>query len=415
MIYGGHTMNVGDVVEMESHGDDVLKGEVSTKGGVNTMGRGEYGRGENYGRCGQCPKKFELNKGLVKLNLNDVLTSTGDLGDMLTSLTSSVGSLRCSLVDAQRLAGIPMARQGQMNPTIDVVYGKSTIDIFKKKFIVASKSTNGGRGNHETKREYPMVPRTPDEWETKLLPDAQRSSRQKPGWSLLDGKEDCRDATITRLQAEMTRTPTSMMAQRASKPTFITMRPRAKVTPSLWHRANEVVANRILPVRSEAKDQQGGTKGTTHLEMTSGRPNELREHPPKKIKYSRKVKKGMKDREGRVRQGINVVLKEPIYKLLTSIENYNALKIFLDKLIQDGYLREFVDSEKTKTKEANVKPNPRFNRSGDETDNDFRGRPPPMIGGPNHLDLENWNQGEIHIVRQMHKIFLVQPIARKPR
>ncbi|GFS42977.1 hypothetical protein Acr_00g0082870 [Actinidia rufa] len=66
---------------------------------------------------------------------------------------------------------------------------------------------NGGRGSHKARREYLIMPRTPSEWEIKLLPDAQRVAKglfgQKPGQSLLDRKEDSKDATITRLQAKM--------------------------------------------------------------------------------------------------------------------------------------------------------------------------------------------------------------------
>ena len=108
----------------------------------------------------------------------------------------------------------------------------------------------------------------------------------------------------------------------------------------------------------------------------------------------KKHKEGTKNHEGQVRQGINVILKEPIYKLLTrirdmpyykkplllgeypkkynqrwkcafneekghKIENCKALKIFLDQLIQAGHLKDFADQEKTKGDKAKVRPNPR--------------------------------------------------------
>ena len=81
-----------------------------------------------------------------------------------------------------------------------IIYGKSTIDI-------ASKSTNGGRGIYEARREYPPVPKTLGERENKLLFDAQRATKgpfgQRSGWSLHDGEEDSRDTTIRCLQDEM--------------------------------------------------------------------------------------------------------------------------------------------------------------------------------------------------------------------
>ena len=73
--------------------------------------------------------------------------------------------------------------------------------------LMTSKSTNDGRGNHEARREYPLVPQTPGEGGNKLLVDAQRVSKgpsgKRPGRSLLDGKEDSKDDTIRRLEAEM--------------------------------------------------------------------------------------------------------------------------------------------------------------------------------------------------------------------
>ncbi|GFZ01602.1 hypothetical protein Acr_15g0002110 [Actinidia rufa] len=85
------------------------------------------------------------------------------------------------------------------------------------------------------------------------------------------------------------------------------------------------------------------------------------------------------DYESQVRQGINVVFKELIYKFLARIrdkpyfrkpepiggdpqrswkcsyhdekghkmENCRALKVFLDQLVREGHLKEFVDEEKT--------------------------------------------------------------------
>ena len=49
------------------------------------------------------------------------------------------------------------------------------------------------------------------------------------------------------------------------------------------------------------------------------------------------------------------------------IENCLALKIFLDQLVRDGHLKEFVDHEKTRAKNVEAKPNPTFDRSNEET------------------------------------------------
>ncbi|GFZ11286.1 hypothetical protein Acr_22g0006840 [Actinidia rufa] len=89
MTYGGCTVNVGDVVEMESQGHLILtvNGEVKTGeveiGEINLIfkfisssisphpqsdGRDEnHGRGENHGGCGQHPRKSELNE-LISLD-----------------------------------------------------------------------------------------------------------------------------------------------------------------------------------------------------------------------------------------------------------------------------------------------------------------------------------------------------------
>ena len=42
------------------------------------------------------------------------------------------------------------------------------------------------------------------------------------------------------------------------------------------------------------------------------------------------------------------------------MENYKALKEFLDQLVRDRHLKEFVDDEKTRVEKTKVKPNPKF-------------------------------------------------------
>ena len=49
-------------------------------------------------------------------------------------------------------------------------------------------------------------------------------------------------------------------------------------------------------------------------------------------------------------------------------ENCRALKIFLDQLVQDGHLKDFIDQEKTRAKDVEAKPNPKFDWSHEEAD-----------------------------------------------
>ena len=115
-------------------------------------------------------------------------------------------------------------------------------------------------------------------------------------------------------------------------------------------------------------------------------------------------KESEEEREGRVRQRVHVIFKEPFYELLAKIwdkpyykkpfpigrdpkkwnqwwkyayheekwhrtENYRVLKSLLDQLVQVGHLKEFVDQENTKVEEAEVRTNPSFNRDRDKANN----------------------------------------------
>ena len=112
--------------------------------------------------------------------------------------------------------------------------------------------------------------------------------------------------------------------------------------------------------------------------------------------------------ESRVRQGVNVVFKEPIYKILArirdkpyfrkpepmggnpkrcnqrwkcsyhdekghKIENCRALKVFLGQLVRERHLKEFIDEAKTQAEKTEVRPNPRFDR-GRRAQQSNRGR-----------------------------------------
>ncbi|XP_057489425.1 uncharacterized protein LOC130775292 [Actinidia eriantha] len=160
--------------------------------------------------------------------------------------------------------------------------------------------------------------------------------------------------------------------------------------------------------------------------------------------------KRQKDRsspyESRTKQGINVVFKEPIYKLLARIrdkpyfkkpepmggnlkrqnqrwkcsyygkkgpkvENYRALKAFLEQLVRDGHLKEFVDNEKTQAEAVETETNTRPNRdrnaieeAENAEDEDLPLGTIHMIGGPNDPSLENKVQNEIRMIRKMHEV-----------
>ncbi|GFS41482.1 hypothetical protein Acr_00g0074590 [Actinidia rufa] len=99
-----------------------------------------------------------------------------------------------------------------------------------------------------------------------------------------------------------------------------------------------------------------------------------------------------------------------------------ALKAFLEQLVHDGHLKEFVDDEKTRAEVAKAKTNPRPDRGGDEVEEaiDVEDEDLPlgtihMIGGPNDPSLESRVRGEIRIIKQMFEVHLVQSLPKKPR
>ena len=137
-----------------------------------------------------------------------------------------------------------------------------------------------------------------------------------------------------------------------------------------------------------------------------------------------------------MRQGINVVFKNSIHKIPARIrdksyfkkperiggdpqkrnqrwtclfheesghitDNCRALKDFLDQLLRDGHLKEFVDEDKPQAKKAKARPNLRFDRGDDDTERtmdeeeDLPLGAIHMIGAPHHQYLENKIRGEI--------------------
>ncbi|GFS40182.1 hypothetical protein Acr_00g0066980 [Actinidia rufa] len=166
-------------------------------------------------------------------------------------------------------------------------------------------------------------------------------------------------------------------------------------------------------------------------------------------------KDGSNPYETRVKQGINVVCKEPIYKLLARIrdkpyfkkpepmggdpkrrnqswrcsyhgekghktKNCRALKAFLEQLVCDEHLKEFMVNEKTRAESAKAEANRRPDQVREETeeaadaeDEDLPLGTIHMIGGPNDPSLESRIRNEIRMIKQMHEVLSVQPLPKK--
>ncbi|GFS30010.1 hypothetical protein Acr_00g0009670 [Actinidia rufa] len=91
-------------------------------------------------------------------------------------------------------------------------------------------------------------------------------------------------------------------------------------------------------------------------------------------------------------------------------ENCRALKAFLEQLVHNGHLKEFVDNEKTQAEVAEVEANRRPDRVREETeeatdaeDEDLPLGTIHMIGGPNDPSLESKIRSEIRMLKQMHE------------
>ncbi|GFY92772.1 GPI-anchored adhesin-like protein, putative [Actinidia rufa] len=199
----------------------------------------------------------------------------------------------------------------------------------------------------------------------------------------------------------------------------------------------------------------------SRVEMFARLEDDVRESEKSEGKLGRgeapvkKRKEGSSPYETRAKQGINVVFKEPIYKLLTrirdkpyfnksepmgddpkrqnqcwrcsyhsekghKIENCRALKAFLEQLVHDGHLKEFVDNEKTQAEAAEAEANQRPDRVGaemeetaDAEDEDLPLGTIHMIGDPNDSSLENKIWNEIRMIKQMHEVLSVQSLPKK--
>ncbi|GFZ02308.1 hypothetical protein Acr_15g0009160 [Actinidia rufa] len=104
------------------------------------------------------------------------------------------------------------------------------------------------------------------------------------------------------------------------------------------------------------------------------------------------------------------------------IENCRALKAFLEQLVRDGHLKEFVDNEKTRAgaieTETDTGPDRGRNEieeAMDAEDEDLRLGTIHMIGGLSDPDLENKVQSEIRMIRQMHEVLLVQTLPKRTK
>ncbi|PSR88326.1 DEAD-box ATP-dependent RNA helicase [Actinidia chinensis var. chinensis] len=103
-------------------------------------------------------------------------------------------------------------------------------------------------------------------------------------------------------------------------------------------------------------------------------------------------------------------------------DSCRALKSFLNQLVINGHIKEFIGEGKTRVGKYEAKPNPRFDQGGDDKANPMADEEEDlplgtihMISGPHHSNLENRIQGEIGMVRQMHEVLSVHSSAKKPR
>ncbi|GFS43551.1 hypothetical protein Acr_00g0085730 [Actinidia rufa] len=101
------------------------------------------------------------------------------------------------------------------------------------------------------------------------------------------------------------------------------------------------------------------------------------------------------------------------------IENYRALKAFLEQLVRDGHLKEFVDNEKTRVKATEAETTTRPDRGGNKIeaveteDEDLPLGTIHMIRGTSDPDLENKIRSEIRMIRQMHEVLSIQSMPKK--
>ena len=82
-------------------------------------------------------------------------------------------------------------------------------------------------------------------------------------------------------------------------------------------------------------------------------------------------------------------------------------------------VQEFVDQEKIKVEEIEIRSNPRFGLEREDVNNAMEKDLPVetiyMIGVHHNLELENRIWGEIYIVKHINEVLSVQLVAKRTR
>ncbi|GFS29937.1 hypothetical protein Acr_00g0009190 [Actinidia rufa] len=258
-----------------------------------------------------------------------------------------------------------------------------------------------GASSRETRRETPHAPKTPRDKGAKLLDDAHRTARAtyRPNLvRLLARGADSRDM----LNAKQSREGPNK-GRHLEIPNSILPRHRGNGSTKEVHTANVHAIRWEVRLKIPCEPRQtndGPLKShgcpdvpSISIELRRSRVEMVQQTTctvNRKASYWKGPFKSGKessiDHESQVRQGINVVFKELIYKLFTRIrdkayfkklnpweetlksatnngnvpstrkrdttENCLALKIFLDQLVRDGHLKGFVDQENMRVEEA---------------------------------------------------------------
>ncbi|GFZ09869.1 hypothetical protein Acr_21g0004680 [Actinidia rufa] len=401
----------------------------------------------------------------------------------------------------------------KLTPTIGAVCG-NRLSIPARTLPMTSEGENCS-GSRRTRGEPPHVPRTPGDRGGKLLADAQRAakatSKQKPS-RLSPGARDDRDVTIGRLQAQLTQMAQILVDNRLMGPVQADNIQSSKTRSEDLRDALNAKRSQMVDLRQKLNSRREASAAMSvvlvgsaahpealecseemavasyklglspgdrlwenltldpptglwdlmsRVEMFARLEDDVRESEKTEGKLGRgeasvkRKKDGSNPYKIRAKQGINVVFKEPIYKLLArirdkpyfkkaepmggdpkrqnqrwrcsyhgekghKIENCRALKAFLEQLVHDGHLKEFVDNEKTRTEAAEAEANGRPDRVKEETkeaanaeDEDIPLGTIHMIGGPNDPNLESKIRSEIRMIKQMHEVLSVQSLPKK--
>ncbi|GFY88776.1 hypothetical protein Acr_06g0007160 [Actinidia rufa] len=329
-------------------------------------------------------------------------------------------------------------------------------------------------GSRQTRGEPPHVPRTPGDRGGKLLADAQRAakatSKQRQGWLPSGGKDDW-DITIGRLQTQLTQMAQILVHNRLMQPIqadniqsskvrsggegALPMRTQKERRPRCAIRTGEPCLgdlglkwfDRLPPGSIESFYQLTesfvarfviNTKAPkvvgSLLMLKKGRNESIRNYSKRYWEMYNEIEECSEDMAvASYKLGVSPgdkVMGEPDTRPSNwppgphvpghKNENYEALKAFLEQLVHDGHLKEFVDNEKTRAEVAETEANRRPDRVGmemeeavDVEDEDLPLGTIHMIGGPNDPSLENKIRNEIRMIRQMHDVLSVQSLPKK--